>query len=100
MFYGRKQEYVVASPQLEYDEYNFATPEYQSQGTANIYIVVQDRTLTQSNDIELYTGTLVGYTDDIRIEKGWLIDSKYLVTSTLPHRRENILYLKEFQDGK
>ena len=95
MFESRKKEYVVASPQEVKDKYNYSKTTYVPQGTAKIYIVVQDRTLSNSNDLDIYTATLVGYTDDMSIDKNWQIDGKYIVTSTMPHRTENILYLKK-----
>lgn len=100
MFESRKQEYAVASPQIDYDDYNHQSLSHLPQGTAKIYIVVQDRTLTTNNELNLYEGTYVGYTDDMRIDKNWLIDNRYKVVSTLPHRNENILYLRDISDGK
>lgn len=101
MFESRKQEYVVASPQIETDDYNFGSIHHVVESEpARIYIVVQDRTLLYNNDMHLYEGVYVGYTDDARIDINWLIDGKYIVTSTLPHRNEKVLYLKEFADGK
>lgn len=100
MFESRKQEYAVASPQVETDDFNYGSITYQDEGTAKVYLVVQDRTLQYNNDLHLYEETLVGYTDDSRIDKNWLLDDKYIVVSTLPHRGETVLYLKEFSDGK
>ena len=67
MFESRKQEYSVESPQLVTDSFNYSKTTYVSQGTAKIYLVVQDRTLLKNNELDLYTETLVGYTDDSRI---------------------------------
>lgn len=101
MFESRKQLYAVASPQIETDDYNYDSITYEEQEEpARIYLVVQDRTLMYNNDLHLYNATLVGYTDDERLDINWLIDGKYIVVSTLPHRREKVLYLKEFSDGK
>lgn len=100
MFESRKQEYSIASPIVTKDKYNCDQISYDSQGTAYIYIVAQDRTLMTQNELNLYTGTLVGYTDNTDIEINWLIGEKYVVTSTLPHRDGLVLYLKEFNNGK
>lgn len=100
MFESRKEEYAVASPLIETDDYNYGSREYKPEGTASIYIVVQDRTLINNNDLNLYQATLVGYTDDNRIEKNWLVDNRYVVISTLPHRNQTVLYLREFTNGK
>lgn len=100
MFESRKQEYVVASPQKVEDSYNYPKIEYRNEGTSKIYIIVQDRTLTKSNDLSIYAETLVGYTDDRRIDKNWLIDGKYVVKSVVPHRADNILYLASYTNGK
>ena len=99
MFESRKQEYAVASPQEVKDIYNYSKTDYVSEGTAKIYIVVQDRTLTNSNDLSLYKETLVGYTNDARIDKNWKIGDKYLVKSVMPHRTDNILYLERITNG-
>ena len=100
MFESRKQVYAVASPSYTEDDYNYRTPTYSDEGTARIYIVVQDRSLTNRNDLNLYEATYVGYTDRMDIDKNWLIDEDYVVISTLPHRDENILYLRGFSDGE
>lgn len=122
MFESRKQEYTIANPTVKYDDYNYAYLDYEttsapsqqetqgqegaqssetpSEATARIYIVVEDRTLQSNNDLNLYEGTLVGYTDNLEIDKNWLIDGKYVVTSTLPHRDGQVLYLKEYSNGK
>lgn len=100
MFESRKKEYAVASPQASYDDYNYRKRSYLSEGTARICIIVQDRTLTTNNDLNLYEGTHVGYTDDMRIDKNWQIDDRFIVVSTLPHRNENILYLRELSDSE
>lgn len=100
MFEGRKQEYAVASPQAVEDQYNYSKTRYIPEGTAKIYIVVQDRTLTNTNDLSLYTGTLVGYTNDTRIGVNWRIGDRYLVKYTMPHRNQNILYLQEVNNGR
>ena len=100
MYDSRKQEYIVESQQIVNDSFNYGKPTYVSQGTAKIYIVVQDRTLANNNDLDLYAATLVGYTDDARIDKNWRIDGKYVVVSKMPHRTENILYMKEYTNGK
>jgi len=100
MFESRKQEYAVDSPQEVKDKYNYGKTTYVPQGTAKIYIVVQDRTLISNNDLNTYTATLVGYTDDLRIDKNWRVDGRYVVTSTMPHRTEQVIYLKEITNGK
>ena len=100
MFEGRKEDYTVARPIYTKDKYNYGTVTYIPEDTARIYIAVEDRTLANNNDLDLYTGTLVGYTDDLRIEKNWLIDGKYIVKSTVPHRDSVVLYLKEYENGK
>ena len=99
MFEGRKQTYSVESPIYTKDAYNYDKKSYEDQGTARIYIVVEDRTQQNVNDFDLYEGTLVGYTDDTSIGKGWRIDGKYIVKSVLPHRTGLVLYLKEYEDG-
>lgn len=100
MFYGRMEEFAVASPQYTKDRYNHSSITYQDEGTANIYIVVEDRTAYSNNDLNLYTATLVGYTKDVRIQRNWQIDGKYKVISTMPHRTSTTLYLEEIQDGR
>ena len=98
MFYGRMEEYVVQSPQFTTDRYNYPKVAYQDEGTARVYVVVQDRTQSTENDIELYSATLVGYTDNLDIEKGWKVGD-YEVLSTMPHRRSQILYLRGLDNG-
>ena len=100
MFEGRKEEYTIARPQYTKDNYNYSSVSYELVGTARIYIAVEDRTLGTNNDLNLYTETLVGYTDDNRIDKNWLVDGKYIVKSVIPHRNSSVLYLKEYTNGR
>lgn len=99
MFEGRKEELPISSPQYTKDRYNYPKVTYKDEGTARIYIVVQDRTKTVENDIELYSATLVGYTDNLDIDKGWKVGN-YEVLSTMPHRRAQVLYLRGLSDGE
>ncbi len=100
MYYGREKTYTVASPSYSKDGYMRNVTTYVDEGEANIYIVVQDRSMINNNELKVYGATLVGYTRDNRIEKGWKIDDKYIVTSTMPHRNITILYLQENKDGR
>jgi hypothetical protein len=70
MFYGRKQLWRIESPVWQEDNYNHSKATYKDEGTALIGIVVQDRTNLNANDLILYKATIVGYTDNEKIDKG------------------------------
>ncbi len=99
MFYGKEKEYTIARPEIEKDAYNHETASYIPEGTALIHIVVQDRSMVKANDLDSYKSTLVGYTRNMQIQKGWQIGGRYNVTSTMPHRNMNILYLEVLENG-
>ena len=100
MFYGKEKEYTIAEPVLVKDTYNHETASYEPMGSAKIHIVVQDRSMIKANDLETYKSTLVGYTRDLSIQKGWLVGDSFIVTSTMPHRNMNILYLEDIENGR
>lgn len=100
MFYGRMEEYTIARPQYTKDRFNHSTVTYSNEGAALIHIVVEDRAETNNNDLNLYTGTLVGYTQNKTIERNWKIGENYIVTSVIPHKNLNVLYLEDIQNGK
>jgi Uma2 family endonuclease len=99
MFNSRMIDYEIARPAEITDAYGHKRFTYSTIGTAKVYIVVQDRNEMNSNDLEIYKSTLIGYTNDARIQRGWLIDNKYLVKTTIPHRTATILYLEEIENG-
>lgn len=100
MFYGKENNYTIASPQYSKDEYKKTITTYRDEGLAKIHIVVQDRSMINNNELMIYGTTLVGYTRDMRIDKGWKIDDRYIVKSTVPHRMYSILYLQENENGR
>ena len=100
MFYGKQKEYTIARPVVVKDAYNHETTNYVSEGTAMIHIVVQDRSMVRANDLDTYKSIMVGYTRNPNIQKGWRIGSSFTVTSTMPHRNLNVLYLEAFENGR
>ena len=99
MFQGKMEEYKVYKPKEVIDNYNYSTLGYTNKGTSPIHIVVQDRTLQNSNGLDAYTSTLVGYTEDSKLDIGWKIADKFIVKSVMPHRHYNVLYLQEVENG-
>lgn len=100
MFYGKEKEYTIERPEIVKDAYNHETANYISEGTAKIHIVVQDRSTIKANDLDTYKSTMVGYTRNNNIQEGWRIGGRYTVTSTMPHRNMNVLYLEAFDNGR
>ena len=100
MFYGKMEEHQVTSPTIVTDNYGHSRLSYSAiPSTALIHIVTQDRSLSTESDLLTYQGTLVGYTYD-SIPRNSLVDSSMRVTSVMPHRDMNILYLQEVEDGR
>lgn len=100
MYYGKEQEYTIASPETVKDALNHETTSYVNMGTAKIHIIVQDRSMIKNNDLDLYKSTLVGFTRNLNIQKGWRVGTGYNVKSAMPHRNMNVLYLEEITNGR
>lgn len=100
MFYGRQTEHRVEKPVYETDELGYETVSYKPFGKCLIYIVEQDRSTYKANDFDLVTSTVVGYTDDKRIQANYRVDGKYVVTNAFPHKLGSVLYMEGIEDGK
>lgn len=99
MYYGKMEEHKIAAPAKVEDEFHHFHDETSNKGSALIHIAVQDRTTLMHNDLQTYNTTLVGYTENEKIQKDWWIDGKYKVLSVVPHRHLNVLYLQEVDNG-
>lgn len=99
MLYSRMTEHSVYRPSYVTDNYNHSRATFTPIEKVPVYVVLEDRTLNNTNDLKTYTATLVGYTQDKRIKAGWKVDNM-LVKSVLPHRHFNVLYLEETEDGE
>ena len=99
MFYGRMVEYSLESPREVTDSYNHTHHSWRDEGKTRAYIILQDTTGQTANDLSLSSTSLVGYTQDMRIQKGWRIDGRYVVESVVPHRADKVLYLQEVTNG-
>ena len=100
MYYGKEQEYTIARPEAVKDALNHETINYINMGTTKIHIIVQDRSMIKNNELDLYKSTLVGFTRNLSIQKGWKVGTGYIVKSTMPHRNMNVLYLEEITNGR
>ena len=70
MFYGRMKNYSLKAPEKVMDAYNHEHNDYVKKGSADIEIIVQDRTNLKTNDLDTYASTLVGYTENNKIDSG------------------------------
>lgn len=94
-FYGRQQTYKIYSPIYTANEYNEDQKTWKAQADQNVYIIAQDRTMTNMNDLSFMKATYVGYAQpNTAIQQGWLVGT-YEVKSKIG----NVLYLTEFEDG-
>lgn len=100
MLIGRYKSYTIEKPVEVRDSYNHYRVTFEEVGSALLSLVVQDRTNINNNDMALYQTALVAYTQNKEIDRGWRIDHKYIVRTTVPHRTANILYLEEVEDGR
>lgn len=101
MFYGRMKAYQVESPRYTKDSVGYPKVEYVDEGTERLYITNQDRTMININDLDLITGTYVGFADEgCRITENWRIDERFIVKSVVPFRSCVVLYLRTYEDGK
>lgn len=100
MFYGKMEEHKLYKPIYEIDECGERTTTYKQAGTARMFISVQDRSYYSGNDLNLLTSTLVGYTENTKIQENWKIDMLYVVESVIPHRQGCYVYLKKIEDGR
>lgn len=99
MFEGRKETFKVSRPVRESDSLGYEYTDYVKAGSINAYMVLEDRSTYQANDLRLMVSALVAYTDSDIVREGWLLDGKYKVVKRLPHRRQWVLYLEEVDDG-
>lgn len=99
MFYGRATEYKVEKPVKEDDGLGYEVVSYEPYMKTPIYIVIQDRSEYQANDLDLYKTTVVAYTDDKRVQRGMRVDGRYVVTNAYPHRYGSVLYMEEVENG-
>lgn len=99
MFYGRMEDHQLESPVYLTDAYRHSRVTWQDRGTIRAYIVLQDKTPTTTNDTNVFSSNLVGYTQDQRVKEGWRIDGRYVVKSVMRHRMDRVLYLEEVSDG-
>lgn len=86
MFYSRMTEHTLQKPVQVKDKLNHIQLQYEDCGTAFLYIVKTDETTYRAN--ELITGEqfFTAYTQEPRIQREWVIDRKYKVSSVKPHR--------------
>lgn len=69
MLYGRQELVKIESPVLVEDSFNHSKLTYEDEGEALVSIVIQDRTNLSANDLLLYKATVVGYTNNLDIDK-------------------------------
>ena len=101
MFYGRQSFHRVSKLDgYEDDGLGFKKPIYKEIGRIRMHLVEQDRSAYANNGISVTDAVTVAYTDSRKIHEGYLIDSKYKVTKTFPHRLGSVVYLEAYEDGK
>lgn len=98
MYEGRKEQYKLSKPIIKDDGLGYQYVTYEEAGTVSAYLVLEDRSLYQGNDIQVYVTSLVAYTDE-PLKEGHLLNNKYKVTKCLPHRTQYVLYLEEIENG-
>jgi len=94
MFYGRMEEYSLETPVYETDAYNHTHVTYEDAGTIRAYIVPQQWTDYDSNDLKLSSQSFVGYTQNT-VTKGSRIAGELIVESVTVNRMgDSVLFLK------
>lgn len=95
MFDSRMTAHTLEMPAAVKDEFNYVTDGMVDAGTAPIYITWNDYSAYSNNDFSLLSQSYVGYTNEKKIGKGWVIDGEYTVLYARPTRHGYLLNLEK-----
>ena len=97
MFNRQRKTYTVYKPQITVDSYNQEKVEYEEENTVSLSLSLNGRANYSGNDMSILQCEYVGVTND-NLEVGDLLDMKYEVRFIQEGRRENYIFLKEYEN--
>lgn len=99
MFQSQMKKYTLAIPQITYDEFNASIVAYVFNRDVEMAIQIESQSTYSGNDSSVVNVVLTGLTKDRNVNKGDLIDNKYLVEFVEINRLFTIVHMREINNN-
>lgn len=98
MFNSKKQRYTRQMKTTTTNRYNETVEGYTAAADVNMFISLSNESVMKSNDMRIQQCSHIGLTSD-NVLVGDLIDDKYEVQFVNKAGRENIVFMKEYENN-